>query len=349
MPGMEKSPDAFRTISEVADWLGVPTHVLRFWESRFTQVKPVKRAGGRRYYRPSDMELIGGIKRLLHDDGMTIRGVQKLLREKGVRHVAGLSPPLYADIEDAELIEADTSPAESAEAQDDATVVAFERPEATGLSEPPEDVAEDTAEDVAVAPLPEVEEASAPAPEPVPDAGADVAPDDESGIAAEAADEIDVKSAADETADAPTASETEQESSEAADEAEPEPEPESEPEPQNEPEPEAVEPENPDSTVEEPVAATAEDDLFDRLAPEAEVPAPVQPVAPIAADAASASPADDEIEEDTGDDDLVEEPALSVASRLRIAAHGGLSSHAETLSLAQARLVALRDRMDGRG
>jgi len=99
---MEKSPDAFRTISEVADWLGVPTHVLRFWESRFSQVKPVKRAGGRRYYRPSDMELLGGIKRLLHDDGMTIRGVQKMLRDQGVRHVASLSQPLFGDVEDAE-------------------------------------------------------------------------------------------------------------------------------------------------------------------------------------------------------------------------------------------------------
>lgn len=89
-----KSPEAFRTISEVAEWLGVPTHVLRFWESRFGQVKPVKRAGGRRYYRPSDMELLGGIRKLLHDDGMTIRGVQKLLREKGVKHVAALSPPI---------------------------------------------------------------------------------------------------------------------------------------------------------------------------------------------------------------------------------------------------------------
>ncbi len=89
-----KSPEAFRTISEVAEWLNVPTHVLRFWESRFAQVKPVKRAGGRRYYRPSDMELLGGIRKLLHDDGMTIRGVQKLLREAGVKHVASLSLPL---------------------------------------------------------------------------------------------------------------------------------------------------------------------------------------------------------------------------------------------------------------
>ena len=89
---MDKSPDAFRTISEVADWLDTPAHVLRFWESRFTQVKPVKRAGGRRYYRPADMALLGGIKKLLHDDGMTIRGVQKLLREHGVKYVASLSP-----------------------------------------------------------------------------------------------------------------------------------------------------------------------------------------------------------------------------------------------------------------
>ena len=89
-----KSRDAFRTISEVADWLDVPAHVLRFWESKFTQVKPVKRAGGRRYYRPADMDLLGGIRKLLHDDGMTIRGVQKILREKGVRHVSDLSLPI---------------------------------------------------------------------------------------------------------------------------------------------------------------------------------------------------------------------------------------------------------------
>jgi len=88
---MSKSPDAFRTISEVADWLDTPAHVLRFWESRFSQVKPVKRAGGRRYYRPNDMLLLGGIKRLLHQDGLTVKDVQKLLREKGAKHVAALS------------------------------------------------------------------------------------------------------------------------------------------------------------------------------------------------------------------------------------------------------------------
>ncbi|HMS95542.1 MAG TPA: MerR family transcriptional regulator, partial [Tabrizicola sp.] len=88
---MEKSPDAFRTISEVADVLETPAHVLRFWESRFPQIKPVKRAGGRRYYRPSDVALLSGIKRLLHDEGLTIRGVQKILRDQGIKHVAGLS------------------------------------------------------------------------------------------------------------------------------------------------------------------------------------------------------------------------------------------------------------------
>jgi DNA-binding transcriptional MerR regulator len=87
---MDKSPDALRTISEVADVLETPAHVLRFWESRFPQIRPVKRAGGRRYYRPSDVALLTGIKRLLHDEGLTIRGVQKILRDHGVRHVAGL-------------------------------------------------------------------------------------------------------------------------------------------------------------------------------------------------------------------------------------------------------------------
>ena len=89
-----KSKDAFRTISEVATWLDVPAHVLRFWESKFPQVKPVKRAGGRRYYRPSDMMLIGGIKSMLHDQGLTIRGVQKKLKEDGIEAVSALSPPV---------------------------------------------------------------------------------------------------------------------------------------------------------------------------------------------------------------------------------------------------------------
>jgi len=80
---MEKSPDAFRTISEVADELDLPQHVLRFWETRFSQIKPMKRGGGRRLYRPDHIALLRGIKALLYEDGMTIKGVQKLLRETG--------------------------------------------------------------------------------------------------------------------------------------------------------------------------------------------------------------------------------------------------------------------------
>lgn len=98
---MRKAPDAFRTISEASDALKTPAHVLRFWESKFSQVKPVKRAGGRRYYRPADIDLLSGIRTLLHDQGMTIRGVQKLISEKGVRHVAHiapLAPPAETDI-----------------------------------------------------------------------------------------------------------------------------------------------------------------------------------------------------------------------------------------------------------
>lgn len=90
----KKAKDAFRTISEVADWLDVPAHVLRFWESKFPQIKPVKRAGGRRYYRPSDMRLIGGIKTLLHDQGVTIRGVQLKLKDEGIDAVSELSQPV---------------------------------------------------------------------------------------------------------------------------------------------------------------------------------------------------------------------------------------------------------------
>jgi len=87
---MKKAPEAFRTISEVSEILDTPAHVLRFWESKFYQVRPVKRAGGRRYYRPDDVALIAGIKHLLQDRGMTIRGVQKIMQEEGARHVVGI-------------------------------------------------------------------------------------------------------------------------------------------------------------------------------------------------------------------------------------------------------------------
>jgi DNA-binding transcriptional MerR regulator len=87
---MEKSPDAFRTISEAAEELDVPQHVLRFWETRFAQIKPMKRAGGRRYYRPGDIELLKGIRSLLYKEGYTIKGLQRILKEEGVAYVSGI-------------------------------------------------------------------------------------------------------------------------------------------------------------------------------------------------------------------------------------------------------------------
>ena len=95
---MSKSAKAFRNISEVSDWLETPTHVLRFWESEFSQIKPTKRSGGRRYYRPKDMLLIGGIKQLLHIEGHTIKGAKQVLREKGLNYVVGLSRPLDLEV-----------------------------------------------------------------------------------------------------------------------------------------------------------------------------------------------------------------------------------------------------------
>jgi DNA-binding transcriptional MerR regulator len=88
---LDKAPDAFRTISEVADDLDIPQHVLRFWETRFSQIKPMKRSGGRRYYRPDDVDLLRGIRRLLYGEGYTIRGVQRILKEHGIGSVQRLA------------------------------------------------------------------------------------------------------------------------------------------------------------------------------------------------------------------------------------------------------------------
>ena len=102
---MKKSPQAFRTISEVANWLDTQTHVLRFWESKFKQIKPIKRAG-RRYYRPQDMQVLGGIKALLHGQGLTIKHVQGLLAEQGISAVVSLSPDLnFAGADKVELVD----------------------------------------------------------------------------------------------------------------------------------------------------------------------------------------------------------------------------------------------------
>jgi len=87
---MDRAADAFRTISEVAEDLDLPQHVLRFWETRFTQIKPMKRGGGRRYYRPDDIELLRAIRHLLYGEGYTIRGVQRILKEQGAKAVIAL-------------------------------------------------------------------------------------------------------------------------------------------------------------------------------------------------------------------------------------------------------------------
>ena len=112
---MDKAPDAFRTISEVADDLDLPQHVLRFWESRFHEIKPMKRGGGRRYYRPDDIDLLRGIRHLLYGEGYTIRGVQRILREQGAKFVQvvwqeGAPQPPHGVVEEEEefVVEAET-------------------------------------------------------------------------------------------------------------------------------------------------------------------------------------------------------------------------------------------------
>lgn len=99
---MAKSPNAFRTISEASDEVGAPQHVLRFWETKFPFVAPLKRAGGRRFYRPQDVVLLKAVRRLLHDEGLTIKGVQRLHREQGIKRLA-----VYGDPDDAVTFEPD--------------------------------------------------------------------------------------------------------------------------------------------------------------------------------------------------------------------------------------------------
>jgi DNA-binding transcriptional MerR regulator len=122
---VDKAPDAFRTISEVADDLDVPQHVLRFWETRFTQIKPMKRGGGRRYYRPDDVDLLRGIRHLLYGEGYTIRGVQRILKDNGVRFVqsvwrSGAPQPEPPRAEDAAGADREAAAAVAVAAQGDA-------------------------------------------------------------------------------------------------------------------------------------------------------------------------------------------------------------------------------------
>lgn len=121
---MDKSPDAFRTISEVAEDLDLPQHVLRFWETRFTQIKPMKRGGGRRYYRPDDIELLKGIRILLYDQGYTIKGVQKLLKQNGNKFVIAIGSGDMAAVEalSATIAEEKPAPRAAAPAEEDQLV-----------------------------------------------------------------------------------------------------------------------------------------------------------------------------------------------------------------------------------
>lgn len=181
----QKSPEAFRTIGEVAAWLGVPPHVLRFWESKFAQVRPVKRAGGRRYYRRGDMALLGGIKVLLHDRGMTIKGVQRILSEDGPRAVTAHAPELDADLalapdeedafdeeaafgdEEADLAEEDGAARpdrETAALDASGRGTAFERSDEDGAPAPPVAVAPNGAGAAQPGAWPEVRAGARPAP-----------------------------------------------------------------------------------------------------------------------------------------------------------------------------------------
>jgi DNA-binding transcriptional MerR regulator len=122
---LDKAPDAFRTISEVADDLDIPQHVLRFWETRFSQIKPMKRSGGRRFYRREDVDLLRGIKRLLYGEGYTIKGVQRILKEQGARAVAATGrgeplPPPRREAVDADAEAAMPAPLLSPETVSDA-------------------------------------------------------------------------------------------------------------------------------------------------------------------------------------------------------------------------------------
>lgn len=124
---MEKSPDAFRTISEAAEELDLPQHVLRFWETRFSNIKPLKRGGGRRYYRPEDVTLLKGIRHLLYDQGFTIKGVQRILKDQGVRYVIAIG--------EGRPVESLPAPAAPVEEEEDLVPEAAAVPEVDGAGE----------------------------------------------------------------------------------------------------------------------------------------------------------------------------------------------------------------------
>lgn len=129
---MDKSPNAFRTISEVADELDLPQHVLRFWETRFNQIRPLKRGGGRRYYRPDDVDLLKGIRHLLYGQGYTIKGVQRILKTEGMRFVQAIGRGermAVAPADDETDAQPAAAPAESGEGAEDVVLIPGLMPE----------------------------------------------------------------------------------------------------------------------------------------------------------------------------------------------------------------------------
>jgi DNA-binding transcriptional MerR regulator len=130
---LDKAPEAFRTISEVADELEVPKHVLRFWEAKFAQLKPMKRGGGRRYYRPEDVALLRGIRFLLYNDGYTIRGVQKILREHGPRFVMDSRRMAEEDEQEGAMSQPHEIPDIAAEAAQSGVATVVREPTERGL------------------------------------------------------------------------------------------------------------------------------------------------------------------------------------------------------------------------
>ncbi len=142
----KKAPDAFRTISEVADELELPQHVLRFWETRFSQIKPLKRGGGRRYYRPQDVDLLRGIRHLLYGEGYTIRGVQRILRQQGLRFVVAawhgaVDASIGIDSDLADNRDRPTAPSEDESASAQRMAQRLARTRSRPLSPPPKHTA----------------------------------------------------------------------------------------------------------------------------------------------------------------------------------------------------------------
>ena len=314
---MSKSADAFRTISEVADWLGVQAHVLRFWESKFTQIKPVKRAGGRRYYRPADMLLLGGIRKLLHKDGLSIKEVQAILRDHGIAHVSQMSHDLESDgppVEEAApkaravekvdpaAIPPQEVPATAPEADVASAQVAFVEP--TAPAQPHPEIAQPQAAQVApeseipaaVVPEPSVEtavappEVNAPAPSSEPEAEPEatqsepVAPDVSAGIENESspAPAPEVVAESSPPAEAPVAAEPQESpaAAQAASKVEPTVDPSQTEQPVANAAPEVIAPAEPvlTATTPEPEQMHMELDSPAEAAPSAQVPLDIEEV-----------------------------------------------------------------------